>query len=205
MSASLLPTITTEDLVLSIKTLSSPEWLLRSENALRHGSEAVGNARRNITTIPRRFELSSPQRAAVETRITNLRRLKDFIDIDMSMTWVMKLLLALTSANLSEAGAKARGEAYIIALHDVPTFAVAEACRRWLRAETGKIGEGKDARLPNFAFPPTPPELAQIARPIATLPGYHIARLEALLAAKAIDDAPAENSARVVRAKIGAM
>lgn len=134
-------------------------------------------------TIPEKFAPSSADRAAIEARIAELKRAETFIDVDFSMTAVTRVLLAMPSAQLSEVGAKARAEAYIVALGDLPSFATIEACRRWLRAEAGFINDGKEPRKPNYAFAPSAPELRLVAMPIAKLVTYQAGTLQNVLRA----------------------
>lgn len=128
------------------------------------------------------------QRAAIETRIAELRRAQKHVDVDQSMTAVTELLLAMPSAQLSEAGAKARGNAYIIALSDLPSFAVIEACHRWLCAEAGLINDGKEPRRPNYGFAPSAPELRLVAAPIAEIVSHQASWLGRLLGAKVVPE-----------------
>ena len=48
-----------------------------------------------------------------------------------------KMMLVLPAAKQNEASAEARGEAYMMALNDLPTWAVAAAVRRWYRGDAG--------------------------------------------------------------------
>jgi hypothetical protein len=50
---------------------------------------------------------------------------------------VGKLMLALPSTAPSEASTVARGEAFMMALDDIPTWAVRAAARRWCRGDAG--------------------------------------------------------------------
>lgn len=117
-----------------------------------------------------------------------MRKAASYIDVDRSMTAVTELLLAMPSAQLSDHAAKARGKAYIAALGDLPSFAVIEACRRWLRADAGLLSDGKEPRKPNYAFAPSAPELRMVAEPIARVVEYQAAQLESLLGAMVVAD-----------------
>jgi len=143
-----------------------------------------------VTTIPRQFAPSPEDREAIAKRIAELRRCVAHCDIDQSCALVAQLQLQLASKTLTDEGAKALAKGFIAVVEDIPTFAVAEACRRWLRAETGKIGDGKDAYVPRFVFAPSPPELAMVARPIVFVATVQISQLKRLLEAKIVEDFP---------------
>lgn len=68
---------------------------------------------------------------------------------------VAQVLVAFPVTDAGVAGA-ARAEAFAMALDDLPAWAVAAACRQWLRGEGGAGGE-------NYAFAPSPPQLRRLA------------------------------------------
>lgn len=140
--------------------------------------------------IPRSLAPTPEQRDEIERYILRLQDAYNERNIDRSMTAVTKLLLALSDAAVSEAQATARAEAFILVLRDLPTFAVIEACRRWLLGKvTINDGNGQPRR-PNFSFPPKPPELRLVAEPIAAIALSRIHRLQKLMMARVIDDDP---------------
>lgn len=74
---------------------------------------------------------------------------------------VARLLVAFPATDggggtATEMRSEARGEAFVMALDDLPAWAVAAACRDWLRGDGGKGGE-------NYAFAPSPPQLRRLA------------------------------------------
>ena len=75
-----------------------------------------------------------------------------------SLRHVARLLLGFPAAALSEAAAEARGEAYEVAIEDVPAWAVQAGARRWIRGDVAPCGD----RV-NLAFPPSPPQLRALA------------------------------------------
>ena len=172
------------DLGRSTKTLSLPEWLLRSVSGLTVGSEAVTRedgvqARRPIPTIYRSLAPSKAQCAAIEVRLAELRAALGQTNVDYSMAKVTELLLSFPSQAVNEAGAKAKARGYIIALDDLPSWAVADACRKWLRGECGEQ---------NYNFAPSPPQLRKFAEKSARLVSDQIKILEKLIAAQIVDD-----------------
>lgn len=107
------------------------------------------------------------------------------MDIDLAMAKVTELLLSFAGQHMNEAGAKARARGYITALEDLPAWAIAEACRRWLRGEAGDQ---------NYNFAPAPPILRKIAESVTSVVDNQLSVLERLLSAKIVED-PEEFSA----------
>lgn len=178
------------DLARSLKTLSWPAWLQHSANGLTVGSEEVTRedgvkGRLIVPTIVRSLAPSSSARNAIEARIAELRAARAAVDIDFAMAKVTELLLSFNAQQMNEAGAKARARGYITALEDLPAWAIAEACRRWLRGEAGEQ---------NYNFAPAPPILRKAAESAAELVDHQLTALERLLSAKVVDD-PEEFSA----------
>ncbi len=99
-----------------------------------------------------------------------------------------KMLLAYPMAGGSAESGKARGEAYLDALDDVPPWALAEAIRQWHRGECGPDR--------NYRFAPAPAELRYAVMQILQPAKQTVAHLNALLSAltieRAMDPAPIE-------------
>jgi hypothetical protein len=99
-----------------------------------------------------------------------------------------KMLLAYPMAAGSAESGKARGEAYLDALDDVPPWALAEAIRKWHRGECGPDH--------NYRFAPAPAELRYAVMQILQPAKQTIAHLNALLSAltieRAMDPTPIE-------------
>lgn len=96
------------------------------------------------------------------------------------------MLMGLSNAPISEAQATARALVFAEALADVPTWAVVEARKAWLRGDREHFGE--DA---NFAFPPSPGQLASAARSIRSQMLGEALRLRRLQAATVQEQMPA--------------
>lgn len=178
------------DLNRSLRTLSWPEWLQRSASGLTVGSEEVTRedgvkARLVIPTIAQSLSPSPSARLVIEARIAELRAARAAVDIDFAMAKVTELLLSFAGQAMNEAGAKARARGYIIALEDLPPWAIADACRRWLRGDAGEH---------NYNFAPSPPILRKVAESAVGIVDSQIAALDRLLTAKVVDD-PEEFSA----------
>jgi hypothetical protein len=68
---------------------------------------------------------------------------------------VTKMLFALPGQRASETANEARGEAYLAALEDIPSWAVQEAVRKWYRGEHGPKYD--------YRWSPCPAELREVA------------------------------------------
>jgi hypothetical protein len=113
---------------------------------------------------------------------------------------VANLLLAFPIPNGTSEAGRARAEAYLLALDDIPPWAIAEAIKRWHR---GECGHGY-----NYRWAPAPAELRALSLERLRPAKETIAHLEAVLRAlsleRAMDPAPIDTvveseSGRVVR------
>ena len=76
---------------------------------------------------------------------------------EATLTAVSKMMVTLGGRETGELGAEAKGEAFMAALEDLPSWAVQEASRKWYR---GEYGAGHDYKW--MPAPSTLRELAQI-------------------------------------------
>lgn len=116
-------------------------------------------------------------------------------DITKSLQHVAMIASAYPAANLSVTALEARSEAYMVALEDVPTWAVGAAGKRWARGEVACLGDKV-----NLSFPPSPPQLRilaldEVAKVRAV--GVRCRRLMSAKARKEID--PAQRAATAAR------
>jgi hypothetical protein len=132
-----------------------------------------------IWTIARSLAPSPQARAGLERRVRDLDASLRAVNNDVAMAKVAELLLSFGGHQLSESGAKARARGYMTALDDLPAWAIAEACRRWLR---------KDAGEQNYNFAPSPPILRGLAEGVVLLAKHQRDLLARLLAAEVVDD-----------------
>lgn len=102
-------------------------------------------------------------------------------DREIILAVVAKMLLAYPMAGGSMESGRARGEAYLEALDDVPPWAVADAVRAWHR---GEAGEGR-----NYDFAPSPATLRALAVNRIEPHRAAVNDLDALLAAVDIETA----------------
>lgn len=80
---------------------------------------------------------------------------EDIAHGELTMMTVSKMMLVLPSRESGDLVAEAKGEAYMAALEDVPSWAVQEAMRRWHR---GECGEKHD-----YKWQPSPATLREIS------------------------------------------
>jgi hypothetical protein len=76
------------------------------------------------------------------------------------LVFVTKMMMALASAKMSEAGAQAHGEAYLFALGDVPAWAVGDSIGRWYK------GSAKDVDESDYKWAPAPAVLLRVANDV---------------------------------------
>ena len=93
---------------------------------------------------------------------------------------VAKMLLAKPIAGASQEAGRARGEAYLVALEDVPPWAVAEAIRLWHRGECGDH---------NYDWAPNTAVLRKVAMAQLEPVRAAVDHVEGLLAAVPLDEA----------------
>lgn len=137
---------------------SLPEWVVSRIESVKdnwqNGSMAL--------TLPTGMVLSDHDKAMVREHMAGLAELVERTPATSAdceaetLVIVTKLLLALPSAKSTETGNEAKGEAYLAALDDVPSWAVQEAVRKWYR---GDHGAGYDYR-----WAPVPADLRKLAQ-----------------------------------------
>jgi len=85
------------------------------------------------------------------------------------------MILVLGGRKLGDLAGEAKGEAYMLALEDVPYWAVTIAERKWYR---GEYGEAYD-----YSFPPSPAKFRELSRNEQFAFRYRCTRLKRLLEA----------------------
>lgn len=136
--------------------------------------------------------LTDDERARIRGKITELRSVIESDDgaenRKSRLVLVANLLMAYPIANGTQEAGRARAEAYLSALDDVPPWAIAEAIKRWHRAECGSGF--------NYRWAPAPAELRQISLERIQPARTTITQLEAVLNAitleRAMDPTPIE-------------
>ena len=98
-----------------------------------------------MPTLPSNLTLSPTERGEIERHVADLKSLcEQTPQADASweadtLVVVTKLMLALPSAQQNEVGAEATGEAFMAALDDIPTWAVAAAVRQCCAMCSGSL------------------------------------------------------------------
>lgn len=151
-------------------TKSAPLWL----QLMRDASRRPANERNGRLTLPPALIPNPQQREIIETELSSLRAkpIPGPDDERQRAVVVTKLLEAFR-------GVQVDPEGYFDALADLPGWACDEARVRWLQG----LAQGLDFP-PNFAFPPSPPQLAIVARACMRPVYEEIAALTRILAAE---------------------
>lgn len=102
---------------------------------------------------------------------------------------VTKMLMVLPAAQSSSEAMEARAEAYMVALEDIPAWAVEAAVRGWYRSE---YGTGY-----NYRWAPVPAELRAVAFLEAWKVKERIRDLSRVLEAKPLFESRADLAAKV--------
>lgn len=162
--------------------ISSPELL-----ALRRISLGTINhpGQRPTKYLAGGLRLTDDERARIGASLVELRSIvlaaDDAENRKARLALVTTLLLAYPMAGGSEASGRARAEAYLVALDDVPPWSIADGIKRWHRGECGADR--------NYRFAPSPAELREVAREPLSSAIDAIRHLEDVLAAPTLDEA----------------
>ena len=146
---------------------SLPAWVASRSAALATNLQPDARGTfRDMVTLPAGTELTNAEITAIVNHLNSLRSLLDQTpersqDAEAeTLVLVTKMLLVLPSQRTSEAGAEAKGEAYMDALDDVPSWAVRAGLRNWHRSNCGLDARGKPYE---YTFAPVPSTLRRIA------------------------------------------
>lgn len=165
--------------------------------ALTSSPELLALRRISLGTInhpgmpPRKYlsgglTLTADERLRIEGKVRELSSVCEADDSQPNqkarLGLLATMLMAYPMAGGSEEAGKARANAYLVALDDLPPWAIAEAIRKWHRGEGG----GRDS---NYRFAPAPAEMRFAVMQILQPAKQTIAHLEAVLTALPIDRA----------------
>jgi len=100
--------------------------------------------------------------------------------LSVTLASVSKMIMALGGKKFSDLTGEAKGEAYMLALNDVPCWAVEETVRKWYRGEFDKEYD--------YSFPPSPAVLRKHAREEQYMVRHRARRLRELLQAQAEEE-----------------
>lgn len=148
---------------------SLPPWLAASLEAM--DLSALSRPR-----IPADKALTPQQRSHVEARLSSLTlRLSAASEREVA-TAVAVVRSCLRSRQADEASGEAEAAGFVMALSDLPAFALHEAARLIVQGEAGL----------NRAFAPTPAEMRSVAVAAMSKAKYHAWQLAKLLSAEVI-------------------
>jgi len=121
-----------------------PQWVAQRSATLKKESQPDREGvRRIVPVLPASLILDRAQKIAVESHVRELNAVlamtpeEDTAHGELTMMTVTKMMLVLPSRETGDLAGEARGEAYMAALEDVPSWAVQEAMRHWHRGECG--------------------------------------------------------------------
>jgi len=167
--------------------ISSPEclaWRRISLGTIKH--EGLPTR----TYLSGQLTLTDEERFCIRRKIAELRAASEADDGTENrkarLGLVANLLLAFPITNGTSEAGRARAEAYLSALDDIPPWAITQAIKRWHR---GECGHGYDYR-----WAPAPAELRELSmerlRPVKEIIAHFEAVLGALSIERAMDPAP---------------
>lgn len=132
-----------------------PPWVRERCDAL------TPSAQPRKWALPASMLIASDQRAALENHLVALNGLLDMTPeadpefAQQAFTTISKMLATLGGREAGELASEAKGEAYMMAIEDVPAWAVQEAARKWYR---GELGDAYD-----YKWMPDPATLRKLA------------------------------------------
>ena len=130
--------------------------------------------------------LSDVERAAAEQIVADCEALiaapsSDDEDVE-KLTLLTKMFMAKPSAGMSDLGAASRGESYMVALDDLPAWAIAEAIKLWYR------GDVQGFTVDDFKWTPDSAVLRKIAKGLIEPYRENIKTVQRLLEAKPLEE-----------------
>jgi hypothetical protein len=145
-----------------------PAWVASRVASMKDECQpAVADGKyRDVPTLPASLILAPGERVEVERHIAELDALCKQTPLSgdqweaATLIVLTKMMFVLPSSQQNEAAAEASGEAFLAALDDVPTWAVAAAVRRWCR---GDCGENERGQPYDYRWRPAPAELRRVA------------------------------------------
>lgn len=152
-----------------------------------------------MQTLPAGLVLNDEQKMLVEQHISALDSALAMTPYEgaeygqQTMVTVSKMMVVLPSREAGDLAAEAKGEAYMAALEDIPSWAVQEAMRRWYRGECGANHD--------YKWQPGPSTLREISMPVVWGVKATQRKLRELVAAVPLIEYSEEHCA-AMRAKI---
>jgi hypothetical protein len=177
----LLPAVDVAD---PASMLLLPDWLASQIGAVSDLGAgrtvldtATGQITKRVATIPRSKMPTGAQRAAIERRISELRRADRPGPEAEILAHVGDLILEYATARMDAQQVDAKAGAYLDVLSGVPAWAVREAIVRW---RCGPVGVDEQA----LDFAPRPHRLKAMAERVAMVARGQAARLQRILDAE---------------------
>jgi hypothetical protein len=202
MEITLLDPIPPLDTLRPAKLPSLPQWLEGRLASLKKETQPDQSGRyREVYVLPSNQMLNENQRREIDGHVRALNEIdemtpeKDQRSAARTLAAVSKILLALSGQPIEGLSAEAKGEAYIVALDDVPYWAVEEVIRKWYR------GEFKGQY--NFRWPPDPATLRKLACGEQFAVRNRAHRLQILLHAEARVELPEEHRQKMLELLTG--
>jgi hypothetical protein len=146
-----------------------PAWVALRVASMKdeHQPDPATGKRRMVPTLPANLILSQAERDETLRHVRELDALCGPTPADdpeaegeMLIDLTGLMLSPLAAPNHSEASAEACGKAYLIALDDLPPWAVRSAIRRWYKGDGGKDQRGQPR---DCHWRPAPADLREIA------------------------------------------
>jgi len=202
IGATALEPISPPDVRVLERMPSLPAWVALRVASMRDECQRSPNDGkwRTMPTLPSHLMLSKIERAEIQRAIGVLIELcertpeRDVEFEGATLIVITKMMLALPSSQQNEAAAEATGEAFQVALDDLPTWAVAGAMRKWYRGECGLNERGDPF---DYRWRPSPADL----RRLAFIERYRVLgqvrTLERLLEAQPPQDVSEEHTANM--------
>lgn len=167
---------------------STPEWLASLKSAVSLNDQPVAGMKglQEVMTLPAHLMPTEAQRLGIETHIAQLNTMlartpqKNRQCEKATFALITKLMLTLEGRNTSELATEAQGEAYMIALSDIPHWAVEAAIERWYRGHCGNDLHGNRF---DYRFRPDPETLRRLSFEEVWKLKTRIKELEPILAA----------------------
>jgi hypothetical protein len=127
------------------KLTTLPSWVQQRCDSLSKASQPDKEGiHREVQVLPANLILDHAQKDHVEQHIRSIDKIlgmtpeNDARHGELTLTTVTKMTLVLPSRESGDLAGEAKGEAYMAALEDIPSWAVQEAMRRWHRSECGE-------------------------------------------------------------------
>lgn len=144
-----------------------PEWLASRVASMKDETQPDAAGKwRTVPTMPTNLILSAAQRETIERHVAELTTMCERTPANHdeaeaeTLVILTKMMMVLPTQRQNEASAEARGEAFMMALDDVPSWAVAAAVRRWYR---GDAGENERGEKYDCHWCPSPADLRDVA------------------------------------------